>query len=46
MNYDLQIDKENQTIKVKVTCFLTQEIRKDILIVVAGQLVTSGFAKI
>ncbi len=46
MNFDLEIDSKNQTIKVKVTCLLDQDIRKKILSAVACQLGISEFNRV
>jgi hypothetical protein len=46
MNYDLELDSKNQTIKAKVTCLLNQDLRKEILFAVANQLGITGFSRV
>ena len=46
MNYNIELDSKNQTIKVKVTCLLNQDIRKEILLAVTSQLDMSGFSRV
>jgi len=46
MNYDIELDSKNQTIKVKVTCLLNQDIRKEILLAVASQIGISVFPRV
>jgi hypothetical protein len=46
MNYDLELDSKNQTIKAKVTCLLNQDIRKEILLAVANQIGITGFSRV
>lgn len=46
MNYALELDSKYKTIKVKVTCLLNQNVRKEILLAVASQLEVSGFSKV
>ncbi len=46
MNYDIEPDSKNQIIRVKVTCLLNQDIRKEILLAVASQLVLSDFSRV
>lgn len=46
MNYDLEIDQEQQTISVHVHCLLDQEIRKEILLVIASQVNLTHFSRV
>ncbi|MFC1868991.1 hypothetical protein ACFL0H_12780 [Thermodesulfobacteriota bacterium] len=46
MNYALELDSKYQIIKVKVTCLLNQEVRKNILLEVASQLSVSNFSRV
>jgi len=46
MNYDIEIDSKNKIIKVKATCLLNQDVRKEILLAVAGQLGISYFSRV
>jgi len=46
MNFDLKLDRQEQTVKVEVTCQLNQELRKGILLAIAYQLGISGFPKV
>ena len=46
MNYDIELDSKNKTIKIKVTCLLNQDVRKEILLTVASQLGIRGFSKV
>lgn len=46
MKYDLKIDSKCKTVKVKVTCLLNQEVRKEILFAVVSQLGMVNFSKV
>ena len=46
MNYSLEISSDSQTITVKVTCLLNQDIRKEILLDIACQLARNDLSKV
>lgn len=46
MKYDLELDSKCKTVKVKVTCLLNQEVRKEILLAVVSQLGLVNFSKV
>ncbi len=43
---DLEIDSENRLIKFQVTCLLTQDIRKEILLSIANQLMITKYSRV
>ncbi len=45
MNFTLENDQNDQTIKVKATCQLSQDIRKEILLAIAGKLKEYDFSR-
>ncbi len=46
MDYSLEADSQQQTIKVKVSGLLNQQIRKEILSAVANQLIITQFSRV
>lgn len=46
MYYTFEIDKEAKLIRIRATCLLTQEIRKQILLTAANQIQIHGFSKV
>lgn len=46
MNFTVKVDQERQILKVDAHCQLNQEIRKEILLIVASRLQIHGLSKV
>ncbi|MCB2183044.1 MAG: hypothetical protein KQH63_13500 [Desulfobulbaceae bacterium] len=46
MDFDLEIDSKYKIIKVKASCLLNQELRKEILSAIAGHLKINNFSRV